>query len=96
MKTKPRKYKIRYLVEDWNKPPDWVDVAATRASIPGVKVSNTDYGYTDRLVVASVIEHPDGTPASVLLCDSKTGGPPDREILEALLKQVQHQIQHHT
>jgi hypothetical protein len=96
VKTKDRKYKIRYFMEFWDKKPDWVDIAATRAVIPGVRPSNTDYGYTDRLVVASIIENPDGTPASVLLCDSKTGGPPDREILEVLAKQIQHQIEHHT
>lgn len=87
-------YKIRYLVELWNKPPQSEDVG--ESSIPGVRQSTTDYGYADDLFVASIVRSEDGKAESILLMDSISGSPPDKKMLELVKKQIEHYLEHHT
>lgn len=87
-----RKYAIRYFVQEWNKPvpKDFVGEEV----IDGVTMSKSDFGYTDQLVIISIID--DEESKSFLICDSKEQGPPSRETLIAIREAINHQLEHHT
>jgi hypothetical protein len=87
-------YKVRYLVEPWNKPPP--ENLGERVA-PGIRVSNDNYGYTDVLFVGSVLLDGDGSYSSVALTSSEqTGtGMPSRKLLEAIKDQIEHMLEHH-
>lgn len=80
-----RNYKIRYSVESWNKPVEGESVQKR----PGIRVNNTDYGYTDQLFLVSIVGE------SVLMLDSLSGGPPMRETLLMVRDQIDHYLEHH-
>jgi hypothetical protein len=86
-------YAIRYRVEDWNKPRENVEEKPIR---PGIIVSKDDYGYTDRLFLASIIygDGEDREP-SVMLLDSVDGPTPSKEILELIKGTIEHYLKHH-
>jgi hypothetical protein len=88
------KYSIRYLVQPWNKTIPQRDGAGKQVR-PNVTVSNTDYGYTDRLFIISILD--EGTEdESLLLLDSKDGPDMTREYLEKLRDAITHHIETHT
>jgi len=87
-----RRYKLRYRIEPWDGPPEG---PTKNTVVPGVKVAE-DYGYTDRLFLASIILDADGNAASVLLLDSVDKTSPGREVLELVRDQINHHLEHHT
>jgi len=88
-----KNYKIRYKVEDRNRPPE---EAATETEFSNVKVSTTDHGYTDYLFAASILYDDDGEIDSILLLDSGSDTPiPRRHILEAVKEQIEHCLENH-
>lgn len=82
------KYKIRYLVEPWNKPRG----EAVPTMVDGVKVSVDNYGYADELFVASIM-HEKAGGESILLLSSE--GEPTRALLEKIRTQIDHYLEHH-
>lgn len=84
-----KNYAIRYLVEEWNKPSN----GGVRL-MPGITVSPDDHGYTDRLLVVSILYDGDEIDSALIL-DTKTKGPPDREIMEFLKEHIEHYLEHH-
>lgn len=95
-----RKYAVRYMVETWDKPPQKDDTKGTvrletreGVELP-IRVSNSDYGYADRLFVASVVMS--GSRPNVLLLDSTQGEENlSREFLEMIRDQIEHYLEHH-
>lgn len=87
-----QRYRFRYSVEPWDKPVPTEDVGERAA--PGVRASNSNYGYTDRLFVVSFVEDEDGSE-SVLMLDSKDGPKLSREILETVRDQIDHYLDEH-
>lgn len=87
-------YKVRYYVEQWGKEPA---EETTKTGVPGVRVAGPNFGYTDILFVASIIQDDDGNLASILLLDSdsKVLPGPSRKVLEAVRDQINHQLEHH-
>lgn len=85
-----KSYAVRYSVEPWNKPVP--SSAKGPRARPGITVSTNDYGYTDLLFLASILE--DG---SVLLLSSeqRDEGRPSRALLERIRDQINHQLEHH-
>lgn len=91
--SKKRNYGIRYSVEEWNKPPE--NVAEKVA--PGITVSNDNYGYTDDIVVVSILKDEFGEIGSMalfsnLMRDKKI----PKDVLERLKEEVEHYIKHHS
>ena len=87
-----RNYKVRYLVEPWNRPPENL---SDRRPMPGVVVSANNYGYTDTILVVSILRDKQGTPTSVLMLDSDSGGRPNRELLELVRQHIDHYLSNH-
>lgn len=88
-----KNYKIRYMVENWDKPTDTESDKDSIEVRPGVVVSGNDYGYADRLFLASFVEQ--GNKTSVLLLDTVEGPHPSRETLERVRDAINHHIEHH-
>ncbi len=88
------RYKIRYLVESWNKPPAGEDRGGPKVR-SNVTVSRSDHGYTDDIFLASIVRDENGDVESVLLLDSD-GPNPSREILELVKRQNEHHLANHT
>lgn len=82
-------YKVRYLVEPWSAPrtEEVVEV------MPGIQVSKSNYGYTDRLFLASIIDEGDGL--DVMFLDTEDGPYPSREILELIKDRIDHYLECH-
>ena len=91
---KPKTYRTRYLIEEWNKPPD---VSPTPTPVSGVSVSSNDFGYTDDLFFASILRKENGEIGSILLLSSEGNehGKPSKEMLLAVRDMIDHQLQHH-
>lgn len=88
-----RIYKVRYLVEPWDRPPS---EPPKRTTQPGVALSVNDYGYTDEIMVVSILHDKKGEPISIGLFDSESGcGRPSRRLLELVKKQIEHQLAEH-
>lgn len=88
-------YKIRYFIEDWNKPIPPEEKKKTVKVMPGVSVSGSNLGYADALFIASIVRDDDGK-ASVLLLDSDSqSGRPSKEMLVDIRDQIDHQLKHH-
>jgi hypothetical protein len=88
----PRKYRVRYKVQLWNKPV----VSETRQGPPGVKVSKDDYGYTDEILVVSILKDGEGKTTSMAFFDSVScNGQPPREMMEEIRDQIDHYLEHH-
>ena len=85
-------YKIRYMVQDWNKPRE----NQGKQVLPNVRVSDTNYGYADSLFVVSIMNDDAGNPASFLLLDSETMGMPSREMLLQIRAQIDHCLKEHS
>ena len=90
-KQTDQKFKVRYMVEPWGKPKE----GTFRRVHPNIQVSEDKYGYTDILFVGSIILDEKGKISSILLMDSETGSQVSREVLEAILYQVDHQLRKH-
>jgi hypothetical protein len=88
------KYPIRYLVEPWNKPID-PDNKQRKSVIPGVTVSTNNYGYTDQILIMSVIVGEDGEESVLILDSESKGNIPTRRMLEICIQQCQHILDHH-
>jgi hypothetical protein len=70
------KYKLRYRIEPWDGPPEE----------PSERVSNhvrrtQNWGYTDNLFIASILDEGPDENGSVLLLEARRQGPPSKEIL---------------
>src|SRR5690242_17106329 len=90
---RPRTYAVRYCHEDWNKPVPADNLY--RQVRPGIRVSSTDYGYTDVLFAASVLLDEAGEYSSILLLSSEGGEKPSRKLLEAVREQIDHYLECH-
>ena len=88
-----KKYATRYFVEDWNKevPQDSGQIMV----MPGVIKSADDFGYTDQLVIVSILKHEDGSIESMLALDSESGGPLSKSLTQELLDYLQHYLKEH-
>lgn len=84
------RYKIRYLIEAWDKP---APLDSSKPVMPGVRVSGNDYGYTDDLFVVSIVDL--GERESFLILSSSEGGPPGREMVEKIIDCLQHYLEEH-
>jgi hypothetical protein len=87
-----RLYKIRYMVEEWNKP---AGSKTRKTEFDGIKVSTDNYGYTDELLVASILHDEKGEIKSIGLFSSEGRLMPSRKLLEAVKSQIEHQLEHH-
>lgn len=72
MKTNEKKYALRYSVEPWGKTVP--ETTAGTLVAEGVMVSDDDYGYTDSLLLASIVKDEKGN-ASILILDNEAGEP---------------------
>ncbi len=86
-----RSFAIRYKVEPWGKP---VEEPVERV-LPGIQVTESDYGYADAVFVASIIRDKNGNPISVLLMDSDDGPSPSRKMLSQIRAAIDHYLQEH-
>lgn len=93
---KDRVYKIRYLAEPWNKPIPPGGAEDEPAIVEGEEsiISSTDnYGYTDTLFVASILEDKKGNISSVAIFDSNNCQYPSVEVLEAVKKAIDFRLE---
>lgn len=84
-------YKIRYSIELWNKPPDQEFIQVRK----NVRVTKTDYGYTDELFLASILKNEDGSVDSVLLLDSEDGPNITKSKLLLIRDAIDHHLKNH-
>lgn len=75
-----RDYRIRYLIEEWNKPPEQVE---DEPIAPGVRCSKTDYGYADNVVIVSIVKCKHGAE-DLMFLSSETLAEPTTERLLSL------------
>jgi hypothetical protein len=101
-KIDPRSYKVRYFCERWGKPPLQRDIGTeeereARRVAPRVTPSKTDYGYTDTLVLVSILRNQmTGEVESIALFDTDSGnGQPSRDLLEDVSEAIDHYLEHH-
>lgn len=80
------------MVEPWNKPRENI---SERRTIPGVVMSNDNYGYADDVFVVSIIRNGDGSIEFMLLLSSEGFGGPSRELLEGVRDCINHHLEHH-
>ena len=92
MSSKRQKYAIRYSVEPWNKV---IPAALGRSVAPGVRMTGTNYGYTDAIFLASIIKTEDGKIDSIVLMDSESGAYPSRDMLLVIKAQIEHHLECH-
>ena len=90
-----RRYKFRYMIENWDGPPAGDDLTGSVKVRNGIRASATNYGYTDDLLLMSVTKDEFGQPESILLLDSTDGPNPSRELLELARDQIEHHLRHH-
>jgi hypothetical protein len=85
-------YRIRYRIEEWNKPAEDLEAKAVQ---PGIRKSTTDYGFADEVLVASILNY--GTPdVTVLLVDSVSMAcNPPRELLVLVRDVINHFLEEH-
>ena len=86
----PRKYQLRYSVEEWNRPAE----SKLNRVRPGISVSQDKYGYTDIIFVASILVDEDGD-LDILLMDSTSEIPCSRKILLMVRDQIDHYLEKH-
>lgn len=91
-----RTYAIRYLVDGWNKPVPAKDANGEHVC-DGVRISNSNYGYTDTLLVCSVIrDDVTNEIVSIFFADSDSMvGKPSRELMTAIRDEINHYLEHH-
>lgn len=90
--NEPPTYRVRYFVEEWNKPVPQEDMGGKISE--GIRMSKSNYGYTDTLLLVSIVEN-EGA-ASVMLLDTSTRGQPSlhnaRLAHQAILAYAQKKI----
>lgn len=85
-----RNYRIRYRVEEWNKP----IVGPVKSIAPGLSVAS-DYGYADKLLVASILVLKNGSHSVALFDSESRCGKPSKELLTMIRQQIDHHLEHH-
>lgn len=76
-------YRVRYRVEAWGQP---VPAGEYDQVQSGVRVRKDNYGYTDELLLASILQDDAGQRSSILLVSES--GPPSRDLLLAVREQI--------
>lgn len=93
-----RRFAVRYFIDpEWKKEPEG-DRDREGSKIPGVTVMSENYGYADRLFVASIAYKEGGKSdevSSILLLDSREGHELSRGTLEMVKAAIEHHLDIH-
>jgi hypothetical protein len=84
------RYKIRYVIEPWDKP---VPGPVTPVG-DGQSVSADNSGYADYLFVVSGVEAPDGNLESMMVADTRRGVGASRAAMVAIRDLLNHLLDH--
>jgi hypothetical protein len=83
-----KKYQIRYMVEPWDKP---IPEDTNLTSMGGVvKRTDTPYGYTDEIILVSVVNQPDGGKDYKVFSSIDRSYPPSPQCLDLLEQALNH------
>lgn len=91
-------YRLRYRVDPWGKPLEGIP----KQIIPGITVmsNNGNWGYTDDLLMVSVVRLEDGSIESLLLLTSEEAARdalhPTPELLKEVRDYIDHWLERHT
>ncbi len=92
-----RVYKCRYLAEPWNKPIP-TDTLLTRMEVNdnSAVVTNNGYGYSDEILVVSMLNDKEGNVSSIALFDSVSKcGRPSKEMITEIRDYLNHYLEAH-
>lgn len=93
---RPRAYRRRYCIEDWDKPIPIPTLVTRQRKTHNVSAVEGNWGYTDDVIIVSVLRDENGEVESVGFFDSVSlCGRPPRELMEKLRDQVIHYLEHH-